>query len=296
MSENKDLARYAKLCRNEYVAYKTYSILSRSRLVSARLRKVFEEVAKDEVAHYDFWRSLSGECASRVLDIIAWLNILLYFLYGATVTLKHLESGEEEAAGIYETLAKSHPELGDKIEKIIEEERTHEKMIADSVEEERVKYIGSITLGISDALVELTGIYTGSLGAFDSPLAAGLTGLLAGIAASISMGVASYAQARHEGRGRPGRAATYTSLAYLIVVSALAAPYFIAKSIQTAFASMVIIALLVVAYMSFYSSVLHGRNYMRELVLTAGLILGISTVLYILGKALGGLLGIAPPI
>lgn len=284
------------MCRDEYVAHRTYSILSRLPLLPPKVRKVFEEAAKDEVAHYDLWRSIGGDCASKLLDLVAWFKALLYFLYGATITLKHLEAGEEEAIEAYESLAKSYPELRDRMENIIEEERIHEKTIADSVEEERVKYIGSITLGISDALVELTGIYTGSLGVFDSPLAAGLTGILAGVSASISMGVASYAQARHEGRAKPGRAAFYTSLAYLIVVLVLAAPYFIAKSIRDAFISMIIVALIVVAYMSFYSSVLHERKYVRELAVTAGLILGISTILYILGKTLGGLLGVNSPI
>jgi hypothetical protein len=37
-------------------------------------------------------------------------------------------------------------------------------------------------------------------------------GFLAGIAASISMGIASYAQAKNEGRARPGLAALYTFL------------------------------------------------------------------------------------
>jgi VIT1/CCC1 family predicted Fe2+/Mn2+ transporter len=61
-----------------------------------------------------------------------------------------------------------------------------------------VRYLGSITLGISDSLIELTGIYAGSLGVFSNNLVAGLTGLIAGLSASISMAIASYIRVRNQ--------------------------------------------------------------------------------------------------
>jgi VIT1/CCC1 family predicted Fe2+/Mn2+ transporter len=61
-----------------------------------------------------------------------------------------------------------------------------------------VGYLGSITLGISDSLVELTGIYAGSLDVFPNNLVTGLTGLIAGLSASISTATASYIRVRNQ--------------------------------------------------------------------------------------------------
>ncbi|MEM4010392.1 MAG: rubrerythrin family protein, partial [Ignisphaera sp.] len=133
---------------------------------------------------------------------------------------------------------------------------------------------------------ELTGIYTGSLGAFENTISAGLTGLLAGVSASISMAVAAYSQAKQEGRDRPGLSALYTFIAYITASILLALPYFLAPSIYTAFAAMMIVAMAIVAYMSFYVAVLQKTSYLRELALNTALIFGISILLYILGSVL----------
>jgi len=49
-----------------------------------------------------------------------------------------------------------------------------------------------MTLGISDSLIELAGIYAGSLGVFSNNLVTSLTGLIAGLSASISIATVSY--------------------------------------------------------------------------------------------------------
>jgi VIT1/CCC1 family predicted Fe2+/Mn2+ transporter len=108
------------------------------------------------------------------------------------------------------------------------------------------------------------------------------------------MGIASYAQARNEGRARPGIAALYTFLSYIAVALLLALPYFIISNILVAFVAMVVTAVAVVAYMSFYVAVLHSRSYAKEFTETALLIFGVALLLYILGSVLGEVFGVRP--
>jgi len=279
-------------CEDEYFSHHVYRYLAKSPFVSRKLKEIIEKAAEDELKHYIFWKNIVGECASKVSILKVLLSTVIFYLFGLTVTLKFIESKESNATQLYKSLVESKPELRDEINRIIEDEEKHEKEFALSVDEGRVKYIGSITLGISDALVELTGIYTGSLGAFENTLNAGLTGLLAGVAASISMGIASYAQTKHEGRLNPRLSAFYTFTAYLAVVIVLALPYFLISSLTIAFSVMLVLALVVVAYITFYASVLHNRNYFREFTETALLIFGVSILLYILGSVLGSVFGV----
>jgi len=281
-----------RMCVDEYESYALYSALARSPMVSSRLREALAKAAEDEYRHYTMWRNAVGDCRSGVSPIRLFLYRIVLYLFGLTVLLKILESKEVQAEEMYRAISEARPDLKELASRMLEDETRHEEEFVNSIDEGRVKYIGSITLGISDALVELTGIYAGSLGAFDNTLSAGMTGLLAGIAASISMGIASYTQAKHEGRLKPRLSAMYTMLAYLAVVVLLALPYFLTGSVYTAFGVMMAVALLVIAYMSFYVVALQGGRYLREFASSALMILGVSFLLYILGSVLGSVLGV----
>lgn len=281
-----------KMCRNEYESYHIYKALARSPMVGPRFKQILESAAEDELRHYMFLRDVVGECRSRVSTAKVLLYKLVLHLFGLTITLKLLESKELDASRVYQTVAKSRPDLGEDIKKFIRDEEKHEEELLSGINENRIKYIGSIVLGISDAIIELTGIYAGSLGAFEKTVNAGLTGLLAGVAASISMGIASYSQAKHEGRLNPRLSALYTLLSYLAVVILLAIPYFVINTLPLAFMSMITIAIGVIAYVSFYTSVLRRKNYLAELAESTLLMLGVSFLLYILGQLLGDMLRI----
>ena len=277
------------MCREEFKAYVVYSVLSKSPFIPRRYRDFLVTASRDEHRHYEFWRSIVGECAGGFskLKVFVYAAILLFF--GLTVVFKLLESGESRAKLDY-TLVKNVDPL--MVERVIADEEVHEKFFIQSIDESRIKYLGSITLGITDAIVELTGIYTGSLGAFSNNTMAGLIGLIAGLSASISMGVASYTQAKQVGILKPLTASFYTAISYMIVAALLALPYFIVASMLHAFVAMILVAVGVIAYMSFYASVLQGRKYHRELLENTTLVLGVSVLLYMIGSAIRSLLEI----
>src|SRR5690606_31916914 len=98
--------------------------------------------------------------------------------FGLTFGIKLLEKGEEKNQAIYK-------ELVDKIEgmeELIKDEEEHEMLLINSLNEEKLNYIGSIVLGLNDALVELTGTLAGLTFAFAEAKMVALAGLITGIA------------------------------------------------------------------------------------------------------------------
>ncbi len=87
-------------------------------------------------------------------------------------------------------------------------------------------YYGSIVLGISDALIEMTGVLAGLTFALKDLKLVALSGLVTGIAASLSMGASEFLSKRAESRNSlPIKEALYTSMSYLFVVTILISPY-----------------------------------------------------------------------
>ena len=94
------------------------------------------------------------------------------------------------------------------------------------LDEERLQYAGSVVLGLNDALVELTGALAGLTLALQNVKLIALSGLITGIAASMSMAASEYLSTRSEDTTKhPVRAAIYTGIAYIITVTLLVFPY-----------------------------------------------------------------------
>ena len=93
------------------------------------------------------------------------------------------------------------------------------------MDEDDVQY-GSIVLGISDALIEMTGVLAGLTFALKDLKLVALSGLVTGIAASLSMGASEFLSKRAESQDSlPIKAAFYTLASYLFVVILLISPY-----------------------------------------------------------------------
>lgn len=85
---------------------------------------------------------------------------------------------------------------------------------------------GSIILGISDALIEITGILVALTFALNDMHLIALTGMVTGVAASFSMAASEYLSKKTEGGAEsPLHAAASTWGAYISVVLVLVAPY-----------------------------------------------------------------------
>jgi VIT1/CCC1 family predicted Fe2+/Mn2+ transporter len=104
-----------------------------------------------------------------------------------------MEKGEEEAQADYAELA-----VLPEILPIISDEEKHEHELIGMLNEDRLNYMGSVVLGLNDALVELTGALAGLTFALQNPSLIALTGSITGIAAAFSMAASEYLSTKSE--------------------------------------------------------------------------------------------------
>ena len=119
-------------------------------------KETLKQLAAEERSHYEIWKGYTGiEMKPQKAKIFKfkWIAKIL----GFTFAIKLMENGEENAQSEYEYLEKEIPESI----KIREDEEKHEELLLEMLDEERLKYIGSMVLGMNDALVELTGSLAG---------------------------------------------------------------------------------------------------------------------------------------
>lgn len=149
--------------------------------------------------------------------------------------------------------------------------------------DDKVKYASSIVLGLSDALVELTGALIGLTFALENSTLIATTGLVVGIAASLSMAGSEYLSVKEERRSRPLKSSIYTGITYIITVLLLVIPFFIFKNPRFASTIMLGIALLIIICYSFFISIMKKQSFKTkffEMILITG---GVSLISFVMG-------------
>ncbi|MET1101025.1 MAG: VIT1/CCC1 family protein, partial [Pyrodictiaceae archaeon] len=202
MISNEEMRLVRRFCREEATAHEAYRLLA-ERVSDADTRQVLLELVEQERGHMEFWSRILGEDCRPYRWKLLGLR-LLYRLLGPVFVLQLLERGEEDAIRSYRSLL-PHVSGGERavLEKIIRDEERHEHELISRVEDMRVKYMGYIALGLADAIVEITGVHAGFLGATSNTIMAGVAGLVVGFSAALSMAGAAYLQAKHGDGARP---------------------------------------------------------------------------------------------
>ena len=144
---------------------------------------------------------------------------------------------------------------------IIKDEALHEKSLIGQLKEKRIAYIGFIVLGLADAIVEITGVHAGFLGVTGKTLIAGISGVIVGFAAAISMASASYLQAKQDTEKSAFTSAIATGVSYLCSVVCLALPYFLIRTMLVAFAISTSVGILLIAGFTFYGAIVFDRKF-----------------------------------
>lgn len=280
-------AQSLKIQRDEITAHVIYKRLS-SLAEDSKNKRILEEISRDELNHYEFWKSHTGTDVSPDALKVFFYTFVSRFL-GLTFGIKLMESQEDMAQTTYLKFPQTIPD----IKKIIQQEEIHEKELIDLIDEERLKYISSIVLGLNDALVELTGALAGLTLALQNARLIAVVGLITGIAASMSMAASEYLSTKHEQTEKnPLKASVYTGLAYIATVMFLIAPYFIFSNIFLALAFVLINALLVILAFTYYISVAKGFSLREKFLEMAGLSLSIATISFFIGWAIRVVLGV----
>ncbi|GAB4559786.1 MAG: VIT1/CCC1 transporter family protein [Anaerolineae bacterium] len=275
--------------RNEITEHHIYHRLAAS-MKTPENRDILEQIAADELRHYQIWRSYSGEDVEPDQRKI-WFYTLVSRVFGLTFGLKLMESGEGATHEDYTPLIGIIPDA----EQLAKEEQMHESRLIDLLDEDLLRYVGSIVLGLNDALVELTGALAGLTLALQNTRLIAMTGAITGIAAALSMATSEYLSVREEQEETeraPGRAALYTGLAYIVTVLVLIAPYLVFSNYFVCLVAALIIAVGIIAIFNYYVSVARELPFRRRFLEMAALSLSVASFSFLVGYVMRALFGI----
>ena len=179
---NEEFIRFQRNEKTESIVYERLASIEKDE----SNRRVLRLISAEEKAHYATLKKYTGTDVAPDRMRIAkyyWLARVL----GITFAIKLMESSEENAHHDYAKYT-DFPDL----QQLAKEEEIHEQKLIGLINEERLEYMGSVVLGLNDALVEFTGALAGfTLALSDSRLIA-LTGSITGIAAALSMASSEY--------------------------------------------------------------------------------------------------------
>ena len=264
--------------KNEITEHFIYSRLSKS-IKDSHNKKVLKHISDDELRHYNIWKKYTKE-EVKPNSFKIWKYYLISRIFGITFGIKLMEKGEENAQETYDKISKSIPAA----KKLIRDEDQHEKKLIGMIDEERLRYVGSIVLGLNDALVELTGALAGFTLALRNTRLIAATGLITGVAASLSMAVSEYLSTKsEEGVKNPIKASVYTGIAYVITVIFLILPYLVIKNVFTALGFTMLNAIIVIFLFTFYISVAKGLSFKRRFLEMALISLGVAALTFGIG-------------
>jgi len=263
---------------NEITEYHIYKKLAQT-IKSPENRQVLEKIAGDELRHYHEWREYTQQDVKPNRFQI-WKYYLISRILGFTFGIKLMERGEESAQENYGQLQEAIPEA----EAIAHDENVHEDALIEMLDEERLRYVGSIVLGLNDALVELTGALAGLTLALQNTRLIALTGSITGIAAALSMGASEYLSTRSEETTKnPVRASIYTGVAYIVTVLVLILPYLVLDNFYVCLACTLIAAVLIIGFFNYYIAVAKDEPFKERFLEMAGLSLGVAAFSFFVG-------------
>jgi VIT1/CCC1 family predicted Fe2+/Mn2+ transporter len=273
--------------RNEITEYHIYRQLAKT-IRSPENRRVLERIAEDERAHYQRWKQYTGqEVKPDRLKIQRFT--LIGRLFGFTFAVKLMERGEQGAQENYGALLDRIPEAAS----IVHDENAHEDALLGLLDEESLRYAGSMVLGLNDALVELTGTLAGLTLAFQNTRLIALSGSITGIAAALSMAAAEYLSTKSEQTDKsPIKAALYTGAAYVVTVLLLILPYLLLENYYLCLAVTLVGAVAIIALFNYYISVAKDEPFKRRFFEMAGLSLGVAGLSFVVGLLIREFLGV----
>jgi VIT1/CCC1 family predicted Fe2+/Mn2+ transporter len=272
--------------RNEITEHHIYTKLAGA--VSPENRPVLEQIAADELRHYQEWSKYTQkEVAPDRLKV--WMYHWISRVLGITFGIKLMERGEEQAESNYAHLLQDVEEA----EVILRDEDKHEAALIGLLDEERLRYVGSIVLGLNDALVELTGALAGLTLALQDTQLIALSGTITGIAAALSMAASEYLSTKSEETTRePLKASVYTGVAYVVTVLILILPYLFLKNFYVCLGWALTAAVLIIALFNYYISVVKDEPFKKRFLEMAGVSLGVAGLSFLVGYMVRTALGV----
>jgi VIT1/CCC1 family predicted Fe2+/Mn2+ transporter len=242
-------------------------------------QEVLRRISNDELKHYEFWRKYTQKDV-KPSKFTIWKYFLISKIFGITFGIKLMERGEERAQATYEKISEFVPDA----KAIVKDEDEHERQLTNLIDEERLRYVGSMVLGLNDALVEFTGALVGFTFALQNTRLVAMTGLITGVAASLSMATSEYLSTKSEGNAKnPFKASVYTGSAYVLTVLFLIFPYLILTDIYACLSLTIINAIIVIFLFTFYVSVAKDFPFKKRFLEMTLISIGIASLTFAIG-------------
>ncbi len=252
-------------------------------------KNVLKRLSDEEKAHYEIWKKYTGvEMKPQKGKILKYKFVARVF--GFTFAVKLMERGEELAQQEYALLLEEVEESAT----IRSQEEEHEASLLGMLDEELLQYVGSMVLGMNDALVELTGSLAGFTFAMQDTRLVALSGLILGISATFSMAASEFLSARSEGRDDAMKSCMYTGIAYLVTVVLLIAPYLIFSNEMYLWAlvCMLVTVILIIAGFTYYISVAKDEKFKSRFLEMSLISVGVAIISFGVGILAKKFLGI----
>ncbi len=252
-------------------------------------KKTLLRLSAEEKAHYEIWKKYTGiemKPEKGKIFKFKWIARIL----GFTFAVKLMENGEGAAQKEYELLAS---EVEESV-MIRQQEEEHEHSLLEMLDEESLQYVGSMVLGMNDALVELTGSLAGFTFAMANTRLVAISGLIVGISATFSMASSEFLSAKSEGRNDAFKSCCYTGVAYLITVILLILPYLLLGNEQylVALFAMIAIVILIIAGFTYYISVAKGERFKPRFLEMTLISIGVAVLSFVVGVLAKKFLGV----
>lgn len=270
---------------NEAAVYRKIASFTKDK----KNKEVLLRIASEEETHSKIWAKYTKKELKPQKFKVFWFAFLAR-IFGFTFAVKKMENGECGATSKYEDLSAEIPEA----KSISEDEDRHEKLLLDMLDEERLRYVGSMVLGLSDALVELSGTLAGLTFAMQNTRLIALSGLITGISATLSMASSEYLSAKSDGNSDAKKSAIYTGIAYLVTVALMVLPYLIFPENMYILALVVMLAVvvIVIAFFSYYIAVAKDQSFRKRFWEMAGISLAVAAISFVIGILVKKFLGI----
>lgn len=274
------------LQRDEITEHHIYARLA-STLGPSQNRQILEQIADDELRHYRTWLKYTRE-EIKPGRLKVWAYYWISRVLGLTFGIKLMERGEETAQDRYGRLGQM-----EEAKAVLHDEDKHEEALIGLLDEERLRYVGSIVLGLNDALVELTGALAGLTLALQNTRLIALSGAITGIAAALSMAASEYLSTKSEETTRePLKASIYTGVAYVVTVSILIWPYLFLDNFYVCLGWVLAAAVLIIALFNYYISVVKDEPFRQRFLEMAGVSLGVAGLSFLVGYVVRTVLGV----
>jgi VIT1/CCC1 family predicted Fe2+/Mn2+ transporter len=273
--------------RNELTEHNIYKMLAQVTDVPEN-KRILEKIADDELQHYRLWKTYTQQDI-KPNKLIVWKYYVISRIFGLTFGIKLMEKGEVSAQKNYSQLQ----DIVLETEMILRDETEHENALIQLLDEERLRYVGSIVLGLNDALVELTGALAGFTLALQETKLIAVIGLITGIAAALSMGASEYLSTKSEETVKsPLKAAVYTGIAYVAAVFFLILPYLFLKNAFVCLSFALGTAILIIAFFNYYVSIAKDVPFKKRFLEMAVISFGVAAVSFFIGFLLRSFLNV----